>query len=150
MAIASNRIPGTTVNLKRFGSKSETLDRALSLLLHGEVSASTRALLGRKLAEPLPAVSAGDELDDAEVPEMRPQGAPGARGRTAPLLPPSGDPDVFKAVSLVLGTPAVVRDRLLALRESFQADELMAITITGDYGSRLESYELLADVFRPG
>jgi len=53
----------------------------------------------------------------------------------------------YHARRLVLGTPAVVRDRLLALRESFQADELMAITITGDYGSRLESYELLAGVF---
>ena len=51
---------------------------------------------------------------------------------------------------VVLGTPATVRERLLELREQFQADELMAITITGDYGSRLQSYELLAGVFRPG
>jgi luciferase family oxidoreductase group 1 len=48
---------------------------------------------------------------------------------------------------LVLGTPARVRDRLLEMREAFDADEFMAITITGDYGSRLKSYELLADVF---
>ena len=109
VAIASNRIPGTTVDLKRFGAKSETLDRALSLLLHGEVSANTRELLARKLKDPLPAVAAGDELEDAEVPEMRPQGAPGNRGRTARLLAPSGDPDVFKAVSLVLGTPEFQR-----------------------------------------
>jgi len=41
----------------------------------------------------------------------------------------------------------MVRDRLLQLRELFQADELMAITITGSYDSRLKSYELLAEAF---
>lgn len=45
---------------------------------------------------------------------------------------------------LVLGTPETVRARLLEMRELYQADELMVITITGDYGSRLRSYELLA------
>lgn len=48
---------------------------------------------------------------------------------------------------LVLGTPGTVRDRLLELRALYQADELMAITITGDYDSRLRSYELLAGAF---
>jgi luciferase family oxidoreductase group 1 len=46
---------------------------------------------------------------------------------------------------VVLGTPATVREQLLAMRETFHADELMAITITGDYDSRLKSYELLAE-----
>ena len=45
---------------------------------------------------------------------------------------------------LVHGDPAQVRDQLLALAEQHQADELMAITITGDYASRQESYRLLA------
>jgi hypothetical protein len=31
------------------------------------------------------------------------------------------------------------------MREIFEADELMAITITGDYDSRMRSYQLLAD-----
>jgi luciferase family oxidoreductase group 1 len=48
---------------------------------------------------------------------------------------------------VVLGTPAFVRERLLELQEAFQADELMAITITGDYDSRVKSYELLASTF---
>jgi luciferase family oxidoreductase group 1 len=51
---------------------------------------------------------------------------------------------------VVLGTPEAVRDRLLAMQEAFQADELMAITITGDYDSRLKSYELLAKAFGLG
>ena len=48
---------------------------------------------------------------------------------------------------LVLGAPETVKSSLLALREQFEADELMVITITGDYRTRLESYELLAGAF---
>ncbi|HSC97148.1 MAG TPA: LLM class flavin-dependent oxidoreductase [Burkholderiales bacterium] len=48
---------------------------------------------------------------------------------------------------VVLGEPAAVRDRLLEMKTQFQADELMAITITGSYDTRLRSYELLAEAF---
>lgn len=48
---------------------------------------------------------------------------------------------------VVLGTAEAVRERLLGLCDMYEADELMAITITGDYGSRLRSYELLAEAF---
>ncbi len=48
---------------------------------------------------------------------------------------------------LVHGAPDEVRDKLLALTERFAADELMVITITGEYASRLRSYELLASAF---
>ena len=48
---------------------------------------------------------------------------------------------------VVLGAPRDVRDRLLEMRSEFEADELMIITITGDYGSRMKSYELLAGAF---
>ena len=44
----------------------------------------------------------------------------------------------------IVGTPADVRDRILALAKDFEADEVMVLTITGDYASRLRSYELLA------
>jgi luciferase family oxidoreductase group 1 len=47
----------------------------------------------------------------------------------------------------VIGTPDRVRARLLEICEAFSADELMVITITGDYPSRLRSYELLAEAF---
>ncbi len=46
---------------------------------------------------------------------------------------------------LVLGSPATVKARLTSLQEQFEADELMVITITGDYETRLESYALIAD-----
>jgi luciferase family oxidoreductase group 1 len=45
----------------------------------------------------------------------------------------------------VIGTPDAVKQRLLALQAQSQADELMIITITGDYASRLRSYEMLAE-----
>jgi len=47
----------------------------------------------------------------------------------------------------VIGDPRQVKQRLLQLRDQFDADELMIITITGDYESRLKSYELLAREF---
>jgi alkanesulfonate monooxygenase SsuD/methylene tetrahydromethanopterin reductase-like flavin-dependent oxidoreductase (luciferase family) len=47
----------------------------------------------------------------------------------------------------VIGTPDAVRARMLELRDQFQADEVMVITITGDYASRLRSYQLLAEAF---
>lgn len=48
---------------------------------------------------------------------------------------------------VVHGTPDRVRARLLELQDEYEADELMAITITGDYETRLRSYELLAEAF---
>jgi alkanesulfonate monooxygenase SsuD/methylene tetrahydromethanopterin reductase-like flavin-dependent oxidoreductase (luciferase family) len=47
----------------------------------------------------------------------------------------------------IIGTPDTVKHRLRDIQDSFQADELMLITITGDYASRLRSYELVADTF---
>ena len=47
----------------------------------------------------------------------------------------------------VIGGPAICRRALTALAERYAADEVMALTITGDYASRLRSYELLAEAF---
>jgi luciferase family oxidoreductase group 1 len=48
---------------------------------------------------------------------------------------------------VVLGTPEVVRERLLEMARAYEADELMVITVIGDYARRLRSYELVADAF---
>jgi hypothetical protein len=110
VAIASNRIPGTRVDLKQFESKekAQILDKSISALLDGEISAVTRSTLLKQIEQPLlPEVKAGSDLGDADmdVPNMR----DGARNRQARLLNPSGNPDVFKVVSLVLGTPEFQR-----------------------------------------
>lgn len=46
------------------------------------------------------------------------------------------------------GNPEEVRRKLLAIRERFEADELILLTATGDYASRRRSYELIASVFQ--
>jgi luciferase family oxidoreductase group 1 len=48
---------------------------------------------------------------------------------------------------VVLGSPGTCKARLLALAAQYSADELMVLTITGDYASRLASYQLLAQAF---
>jgi luciferase family oxidoreductase group 1 len=48
---------------------------------------------------------------------------------------------------VVLGDPAEVREKLLELKEKYAADEVMLLTITGDYESRRESYRLVAEAF---
>lgn len=112
VAVASNRIPGTRVDLKVFESKdkAQILDKAVSTLLDGELSAGTKALLLKQIEQPLPEVKAGSELSDEglEIPNMR-GGQQGGWGRQARLLDPSGNPEVFKIVSLVLGTPEFQR-----------------------------------------
>ena len=47
----------------------------------------------------------------------------------------------------VIGGPETCRRELTALAERYAADEVMALTITGDYATRLRSYELLAQAF---
>jgi len=50
----------------------------------------------------------------------------------------------------VIGSPETCRRGLTALAERYAADEVMALTITGDYATRLRSYELLAGAFGLG
>ena len=112
VAVASNRIPGTKVDLKSFESKdkSKVLDKAVAEILDGDISASTRETLRKQLEQPLPDVKAGEEPDEEmDVPNMRGAGQQGARNRATRLLPPTGNPEVFKVVSLVLGTPEFQR-----------------------------------------
>lgn len=114
IAVASNRIPGTRVDLKIFDAKSkqEILDRAVATVLHGEISQQTRSTLLKQLERPLPDVkaAANDDEDDTDLPGA---GAPlqqaGRMNQRARLLPPSGDPEIFKVVSLVLGSPEFQR-----------------------------------------
>ena len=113
IAVASNRIPGTYADLKPFGSSDRTviLDHAISSILNGEISAGTRSTLLKQIEKPLPDVKAGNETQDTgmDVPNMRGAGQKGGINRQARLLAPSGDPEVFKIVSLVLGTPEFQR-----------------------------------------
>ncbi len=113
VALASNRIPGTTTDLKIFEAKDKAaiLDKTIAVVLAGDVSTTTRATLLKQIEQPLPDVKAPSEVeDDLEMTNMRPGGGQGGRmNRQARLLAPSGNPEVFKVVSLVLGTPEFQR-----------------------------------------
>jgi len=109
IALASNRIPGTTANLRSFQTpdKTEMLDKVVATILNGEISPLTRSTLIKQIQQPLPDVKEGTEPKniDPEIPNMRQEGP----NRQARLLRPSGDPEVYKVVSLVLGTPEFQR-----------------------------------------
>ncbi len=110
VALASNQIPGTKTDLKLFEGKDKAaiLDKTIAVILDNEISPGTRATLVKQIEQPLPDVKSPDEVeDDLEVPNMRQQG--NRMNRQARLLAPSGNPEVFKIVSLVLGTPEFQR-----------------------------------------
>ena len=48
----------------------------------------------------------------------------------------------------VIGGPRTCRAALEEMAARYAADEIMVLTITGDYASRIHSYELLAEVIR--
>jgi uncharacterized protein (DUF1800 family) len=120
VAIASNRIPGTRVDLSKLGSnsgdKAKLLENYLAVILNNEVSEATKSSLLKQLEQPLPEVSMGGN-DNAMAMEnasmQRPNGQPGGgqrgQGQQARLLPPSGNPEVFKVVGLILGSPEFQR-----------------------------------------
>lgn len=111
IALSANQIAGTRADLKALKgpNKTDTLSNAIEKILHGEISSQTRASLVKQLEQPLPEVKApSEDVDEIEIPNMR-DGQQGARNRQARLLAPSGDPDVFKVVSLVLGSPEFQR-----------------------------------------
>jgi hypothetical protein len=116
IAVASNRIPGTRVDLKGFDPKdhAKLLDHAIDNILGGEISAATRSTLLKQIDQPLPEVKAGNVVDDPpDAANMRAAGqqgqGPRGGGPQTRLLAPSGNAEVFKVVSLVLGTPEFQR-----------------------------------------
>ena len=113
VALASNRIPGTKADLKIFEGKDKAaiLDKTIAVVLAGDISPNTKQTLLKQIEQPLPEVKSPNEVEDElEMTNMRQPGQ-GGRGmnRQARLLAPSGNPEVFKVVSLVLGTPEFQR-----------------------------------------
>ncbi|MGE3467567.1 MAG: DUF1800 family protein [Pyrinomonadaceae bacterium] len=112
IALASNQIAGTRVDLKRFEAKDKTeiLNKTIAVVLDNDLSPATKASLLKQVDQPLPSVKAPDEIadDTLSVPNMR-EGQQGAPNRQARLLRPSGNPEIVKVVSLVLGTPEFQR-----------------------------------------
>lgn len=113
VAVASNRIPGTRVDLNAYkgSSTAQILDKAVANILDGDISLATREGLMKQITQPLPEVTAGNEIDEdvQETPNRRQAGQGRMAGRQTRLTQPMGDPEVFKVISLVLGTPEFQR-----------------------------------------
>ena len=88
--------------------------RAIDKILDGDIRSATRASLAKQLSQPLPDVKAPENVpEESADPEAAndiagPQ-AKGKKNKNSLLLPASGDPEIFKVVSLVLGSPEFQR-----------------------------------------
>jgi hypothetical protein len=104
LALASNRIPGTRVDLKRFvhdanNDNREVMERFLDVIIAGDISAKTKETLLRQLSAPAQsnerALSA--DMEDRE-PAVRP------RSRDLARQAEVNDP-LSRIVGLILGSP---------------------------------------------
>ncbi|MDT4968705.1 MAG: hypothetical protein QOJ64_3442 [Acidobacteriota bacterium] len=129
LSLASNRIPGTRVNLERFGNNGSKgspniesmMDRFLDVIVQGDVSPKTKATLLKQLKEPLPtpAQPTATEVSMANDEMVRPGvGAAaglggGRRGQQQRLamvdLSKVSNPEAVKVVGLILGSPEFQR-----------------------------------------
>lgn len=108
VALVSNRIPGTRVDLKKFEAKekSQILEQVIASVLSGEVNPNTKATLLKQIEQPLTEAKLEDNTNDDETenPQMM-QGGGRNRQNQVRLLAPSGNAEVFKVVGLILGSP---------------------------------------------
>jgi uncharacterized protein (DUF1800 family) len=133
IAISSNRVPGTTVDLKNLLSgldstrPAKVMDRAIETLLAGNVSPQTRSILDKQLKEGVPVRGelgettppddsiTGDSMMSRDGSGFRPA-QKSARQETRAIrqwdnrnpqvaAPPPVDPEIAKVFGLVLGSP---------------------------------------------
>ena len=125
LALASNRIPGTRVDLTRFAgdAKDSTnmeriMDRFLDVIVQGDVSPKTKATLLKQLKEPLPATPPPTTTETSMTNDdamMNPNGGGGGkrRGQQAQVamadLSKVSNPELVKIVGLILGSPEFQR-----------------------------------------
>lgn len=109
VAAASGVIPGVRVDLSAFEGpdRDAILGRSVAGILSGEISPGTLEVLTRQMDEPLPKVTLGDggsPPDSIQAARRAPrEGVPMREVR------PRGNPEVFKAVGLILGSPEFQR-----------------------------------------
>ncbi|MEP6718264.1 MAG: DUF1800 domain-containing protein [bacterium] len=119
LTLASNRIPGTRIDLKRFLSssssdsldKSQMMDRFLSVIVAGDMSAKTRETLLRQINDQTALVvpaAARTEMNDPDQGEMMEQRPGRQRQQLARADANITDP-ITKMVGLILGSPEFQR-----------------------------------------
>ncbi|MCU1268405.1 MAG: hypothetical protein JWM21_4723 [Acidobacteria bacterium] len=121
LALASNRIPGTRVNLRQFVGDTaaasldndRVMDRFLAVMVAGDVSARTKETLLKQLNEQI-TLSPPQKVVDQQAAEMPAGPLDGPLDRPRQAAPRTGpqatitDP-VTKIVGLILGTPEFQR-----------------------------------------
>lgn len=102
VALSANQIPGTRVDLKKFEAKenSAILEQSIASILSGEVNPNTRTTLLKQIEQPPIQAKLDAETDDDDFQPMN-----GNNRQRLRLLPASGNPQVFKVVGLILGSP---------------------------------------------
>jgi uncharacterized protein (DUF1800 family) len=137
LALSANRVRGTSVDMKRVAPGVEStktdqvMERAITVLLNGEVSPQTRAVLERQIKEGVPvkgeldktAVNRGEAMGGEMTAGIGLPSGPGNRGERGerraerygflnqgriPTATPV-DPEVAKVFGLVLGSPEFQR-----------------------------------------
>jgi uncharacterized protein (DUF1800 family) len=128
LALASNRIPGTRVNLERFLAdasvggtvdKARLMDRFLNVIVQGDISAQTKQTLLKQLDAPINVSASSDAAmnktaDDTDAMNAGPRvGGGGGRRRQQQMarvdLGTVNNPEVVKVVGLILGSPEFQR-----------------------------------------
>ena len=119
LALASNRIPGTRVNLSRLtGSsdqgnaieKTKVMDKFLRSILGGDISKGTRETLLKQLDEQVAVSIPAPRTQMEPAGEMQPQmDGPGVAPRQQPRREATISDPVTKVVGLILGTPEFQR-----------------------------------------
>jgi len=118
LALASNRVQGTRVNLAKFSGntaatseadKTKLMDQFLNTILGGDISKSTRETLLKQLDQTavvsLPAPGAPPE----RAPEMGQMESPDQTPRQRPRVEATINDPMTKVVGLILGTPEFQR-----------------------------------------
>jgi uncharacterized protein (DUF1800 family) len=125
LMLASNRIPGTRVDLKRFLgnaddpqslNRTQIVDRFLNLIVAGEITAKTKEALLKQLNEPtalvVPAVKSETAKNDSMAGDLMEAPPPFLQGQPGQQLARADanitDP-VTKVVGLILGSPEFQR-----------------------------------------
>jgi uncharacterized protein (DUF1800 family) len=119
LALASNRISGTRVNLSKLtGSsdqgnaieKTKVMDKFLSSILGGDISKGTRETLLKQLDQQVAVSIPAPRTQMEPTGEMQPQmDGPGASPRPQPRREATINDPVTKVVGLILGTPEFQR-----------------------------------------
>ena len=116
LALASNKIPGTRINLKRFvgdtsseADKARMMDQFLSIIVSGDVSPRTRETLMKQFNEPV-SIAPPQKVVNQEPSDtmMALPGGPRQQAQRPAQSAAITDP-VTKMVGLILGTPEFQR-----------------------------------------